>query len=277
MNDEDFVMGYAVGYNDGVGSGGGGSGGIIINEGTSIYDVPIIQNYNLIGTDFGFATFDLNECAFMNKPLNSSNTPKYYTNPITKEIVTYVQSPRYMDRRIGYAVTKGGKAIGIFNTRAESYSVFSDGNTYEYIEDGSLYPKKDTIKAGKIENPVLTWTESPYGDNKVQLKVYMEYDVVTETVNYSQPKSYRNEEYGFNYYLKSDLDAQNVTGTTSSTSHRKIQIYSNASKVTALLEGDTYPKEWLNKYRFEGLGYPLFGINIMDDYELSISLFDGIA
>ena len=277
MNDEDFVMGYAVGYNDGAQSGGGGSGGIIINEGTSIYDVPIIQNYNLIGTDFGFATFDLNECAFMNISLNSSNTPKYYTNPITNEFVTYVQSPRYMNRSIGYAVTKGGKAIGIYNTRAESYSVFSDKNTYEYIEDGSLYPKKGTIQAGKIENPVLTSSESPYGDNRKQLVVYMEYDIVTETIRYSQPpKSYYNDEYGFRYYLKSDLDAQEVSSTTTSTSHRKIQIFS-ARAVTAISEGDTYPEEWLNKYIFEGLGNPLFGIGIMDDYELSISLFDGIA
>ena len=90
MVDEDFVMGYAVGYNDGVGSGGG-SGGIIINEGTSIYDVPIIQNYSFVGTNFGLATFDLNECAFMNISLSPSynNAPQYYTNPITKEIVMY--------------------------------------------------------------------------------------------------------------------------------------------------------------------------------------------
>ena len=43
MVDEDFVMGYAVGYNDGVGSGG--SGGVP-------GDMTFIKKYQLVGTDF---------------------------------------------------------------------------------------------------------------------------------------------------------------------------------------------------------------------------------
>lgn len=275
MRDEDFVMGYVTGYNNG--SGGGGSGGIIINEGTSVYDVPIIRNYSLVGTDFGLAVFDLNECAFMNNAPNSSDSPRYYRNPVTNETVTYVEPPKGMNRRIGYAVTKGGKAIGIFQAQSASYDVFSDGTYSTKIEDGSLYPKKSTIKSSKIENPVLTWTVSPYGSTMVQLKVYMECDIVTEIIKYTQPpKSYYNEEYLFTYYLKSDLDAQVVESTTTSTYHSKTQIF-GSSAVTMLLEGDDYPEEWLNKYMFGGLANPIFGISIMDNFELTTSLFDGIA
>lgn len=43
MVDEDFVMGYAVGYNDGVGSGG--SGGVP-------GDMTFIKKYQLVGTDW---------------------------------------------------------------------------------------------------------------------------------------------------------------------------------------------------------------------------------
>ena len=123
----------------------------------------------------------------------------------------------------------------------------------------------------------MTSSESPYGDNKKQLDVYMEYDVVTETIQYSKPqKTYYNSEYGFSYYLKSDLDAQEVASTTISTSHKKVHILS-VQAVTTILEGETYPEEWLNKYILKSLGGRIFGLNITDAYELSTSLFDGIA
>ena len=43
MVDEDFVLGYVTGYNDGVGSGG--SGGVP-------EDMTFIKKYQLVGTDF---------------------------------------------------------------------------------------------------------------------------------------------------------------------------------------------------------------------------------
>lgn len=43
MVDEDFVMGYAVGYNDGVGSGGSGGG---------LDDMTFIKKYQLVGTEW---------------------------------------------------------------------------------------------------------------------------------------------------------------------------------------------------------------------------------
>ena len=58
MRDEDFVMGYVTGYNDGVGSGGGG--GDVPTGDTAIYkDVTIAKRWNISGTPFGIALFDV--------------------------------------------------------------------------------------------------------------------------------------------------------------------------------------------------------------------------
>ena len=60
MVDEDFVLGYVTGYNDGVGSGGGGSGGDVPAGDTIIYkDVTIAKQWNLSGTPFSIALFDV--------------------------------------------------------------------------------------------------------------------------------------------------------------------------------------------------------------------------
>ena len=57
MNDEDFVMGYCVGYNDGAQSGGGGD---VPTGDTVIYnDVTIAKRWNLTGTPFSVALFDV--------------------------------------------------------------------------------------------------------------------------------------------------------------------------------------------------------------------------
>ena len=52
MNDEDFVMGYAVGYNDGVGSGG---------SGVSLDDYPVFpKKFRFGDSDFYFMVGDIN-------------------------------------------------------------------------------------------------------------------------------------------------------------------------------------------------------------------------
>ena len=51
MNDEDFVMGYAVGFNDGVGSGGSGG----------LDDYPVFpKRFRLGDSDFSFLVGDIN-------------------------------------------------------------------------------------------------------------------------------------------------------------------------------------------------------------------------
>ena len=57
MVDEDFVMGYACGFND---AGGGSGGGDVPTGDTVIYnDVTIAKQWNLTGTPFGIALFDV--------------------------------------------------------------------------------------------------------------------------------------------------------------------------------------------------------------------------
>lgn len=57
MVDEDFVMGYAVGYNDGVGSGGGGD--VPTGETITYNDVTIAKQWNISGTPFSLALLDV--------------------------------------------------------------------------------------------------------------------------------------------------------------------------------------------------------------------------
>ena len=280
MNDEDFVLGYAVGYNDGVGSGGGGSGGVIIKDGATVYDVPILHNYSISGTDYGFATFDVNECAFLNitptQPGQIDITDN--KNPITGEMEVYKRSQPSggISRSIAYALTKGGKAIGIYKAQSWSFAPYALIESPTRIEDGTLYPRKERDTFTTIRNPILTFEDVPvsYDPTQTNLNMYLECDVETRTITYTQPKTYYNEEYSFKYYLKSELEAQTIESDQTATVHRKVKI----TDFHRVLAADNYPEEWLNKYRFlTTLQNPIFGISIMDNFELTTSLFDGIA
>ena len=279
MVDEDFVMGYCVGYNDGVGSGG--SGGIIIKDGATVYDVPILHNYSLIGTDFGLATFDVNECAFLNQTPKSDGYGELqdYKNQITGEIKIYKRSQPCggIYRSMAYAITKGGKAIGIYKAGNTSYSSYHLRDSLIFTEDGNVSPMKDRYFFSKVINPILTFEDVP-SSTQTNLKVYLEWDEEERTIAYNAPQRYYNNEYGFYYYLKSELEVQTVKSDDTSTIHRKTQI-ANFNRV---LSADNYPEEWLNKYRIhtnvsQTLQNPIFGISIMDNFELTTSVFDGIA
>ena len=58
MNDEDFVMGYAVGFNDGAQSGGSG-GDVPTGETVTYNDVTIAKQWNISGTPFSLALLDV--------------------------------------------------------------------------------------------------------------------------------------------------------------------------------------------------------------------------
>ena len=57
MVDEDFVMGYVCGFNDGVGSGGGGD--VPTGETITYNDVTIAKQWNISGTPFSLALLDV--------------------------------------------------------------------------------------------------------------------------------------------------------------------------------------------------------------------------
>ena len=277
MVDEDFVMGYCVGYNDGVGSGG--SGDIVIKDGATVYDVPILHNYSIVGTDYGLATFDVNECAFLNlAPTNLGDADiTDNKNPITGEMEVQKRSQPSggTSRSIAYALTKGGKAIGIYKAQSASFTPYALGEPFSRIEDGTLYPRKERHAFTTIRNPILTFEDVPvsYDPTRTNLNMYLEYDAETRTITYTQPKTYYNEEYSFKYYLKSELDEQTIESDQTTTTHRKIKIMNFGRSFDA----DYCPEEWLGKYKFQALQNPIFGISIMDNYKLTTSLFDGIA
>ena len=278
MNDEDFVMGYAVGYNDGVGSGGSGGVSVIIKDGATVYDVPIVHNYSIIGTDYGFATFDVNECAFLNSTPDSADVSKScdYKNQITDKLEVYKRpEPNgLVSRRMAYALTKGGKAIGIYKAQLWAYVPYGLYETPVYIEDGTLYPRKERDIFTTIINTVLTFEDVPTDDPKyTNLNMYLEYDEEMRKITYTQPKKHYNEEYTFTYYLKSDLDTQTVESDQTTTVHRKIKIINFGRSFDA----EHCPGEWLGKYEFQQLPDPIFGISIMDNFELTTTHFSGIA
>lgn len=278
MVDEDFVMGYVCGFNDGVGSGGG-SGGIVIKDGATVYDVPILHNYSIVGTDYGLATFDVNECAFLNlAPTNLGDVDIVDNkNPITGEMEVYKRSQPSggISRSMAYALTKGGKAIGIYKAQSASFAPYVLDEPFTRIEDGTLYPRKEKHAFTTIRNPILTFEDVPvsYDPTQTNLYVYLEYDAETRTINYSQPSTYYNEEYLFKYYRKAELDAQTIESDQTTTTHRKIKI----TNFGRILSAEDYPEEWLNKYRFTAtLQNPIFGISIMDNFELTTTYFSGI-
>ena len=279
MVDEDFVMGYVTGYNDGVGSGGGGSGSVIIIDGATVYDVPILHNYSISGTDYGFATFDVNECAFLNltpDPVGNSELCDY-KNQMTDKLEVYKrpEPSGLVYRSMAYALTKGGKAIGIYKAQSWSYRPYGLYETPSYIEDGTLYPRKERDAFTTIRNPILTFEDVPTSidPNQTNLNMYLEWDEETRTITYTQPKTYYNEEHSFKYYLKSDLETQTVESDQTTTTHRKVKI----TNFCRSFDAEYCPEEWLGKYEFQQLQNPIFGISIMDNFELTTSLFDGIA
>ena len=279
MNDEDFVMGYAVGFNDGVGSGGSGGVNVIIKDGATVYNVPIVHNYSISGTDYGFATFDVNECAFLNlAPTNANYIDiEDHKNPITGKLEVYKRPQPHggVSRSMAYALTKGGKAIGIYKAQSWSFTPYALLETPVRIEDGTLYPRKDRDTFTTIRNPILTFEDKPTSIDPKQtnLNMYLEWDDETRTITYTQPKNYYNEEYLFKYYHKAELDAQTIESDQTATVHRKVKI----TNFCRSFDAEYCPEEWLGKYEFQQLQNPIFGISIMDNFKLTTSLFDGIA
>lgn len=277
----DFETGVCVGYLLGnkADSGGGGGVNITIRDGTTVYDVPILHNYSIAGTDYGFATFDVNGCTFLNlAPTNISYIDiEDHKNPITGKLEVYKRPQPYggVSRSMAYALTKGGKAIGIYKGQSWSFTPYALLETPVRIEDGTLYPRKDRYTFTTIRNPILTFEDKPtdIDPKQTNLNMYLEWDDETRTITYTQPKNYYNEEYLFKYYHKADLDAQTIESDQTATVHRKVKI----TNFCRSFDAEYCPAEWLGKYEFQQLQNPIFGISIMDNFKLITTHFSGIA
>lgn len=103
MRDEDFVMGYTCGYNDGIGSGGGGSG-------EPFSEIVIEKNYPFGDSSYGVATIDIKKSHLW----AHDNIAQWgVENPggITPYRTVY-GPPTNRFYKMGYAMTKNGKIIG---------------------------------------------------------------------------------------------------------------------------------------------------------------------
>lgn len=101
--DEDFVMGYACGYNDGIGSGGGGSG-------EPFSEIVIEKNYPFGDSGYGVATIDIKTSRLWAQD-NIAQWAVENPGGLTPYRIVFgpVNSRHY---KIGYAMTKNGKIIG---------------------------------------------------------------------------------------------------------------------------------------------------------------------
>ena len=164
MNDEDFVLGYVTGYNDGVGSGSGGG---------KFDNIPLLKKYSFAGTDYGIGVVDVNNEMF-DVAYNFPNSGVY-----APDKVNFCPYPDSINRRIRLAVLKGGSIVGILLVSdylkiTKSYQF--DGtawnhngtDTIEKIEDASIYIEKSTYSNGADTEYTLTfgYSKSTYFGDK---------------------------------------------------------------------------------------------------------------
>lgn len=279
MVDEDFVMGYACGYNDGIGSGEGSGGGLIIPEGTTpIYNVPILHNYVFTGTDFGLGTIDVNTCTFLND-FYSDCSLQYARNIITDKPCILPYNNPTARRKIAVAITKNGVAIGLIPIGATYYAAKSS-NAYYRLIDGSFKNSHGNISVSKIENPEIT-TIVEEDDNQKPLFMYLEYDVVETTelykINPSKTGTFIDSEgrtLSYYYYDEGDIDV--YQGTKVTTNHFKKQIGSNLSMTT--VKSTDYPDELMNVYHMNSFRpNVIWGTDIETIREFHLSLTTGLS
>ena len=116
MNDEDFVLGYVTGFNDGVGSGGS-------NEPFS--EIVIEKNYFFGNSDYGIATLDFKKSHCYRQENISSwsvrdSDGSYHTIWGPTSSWTYLWA---------YALTKNGKIIGLWTA---NISLANEGESWSY-------------------------------------------------------------------------------------------------------------------------------------------------
>lgn len=134
MVDEDFVMGYACGYNDGIGSGGGGGSGEPFSE------IVIEKNYLFNNSVYGVATIDFEKSRCWRQGGLASWVVE---NPDGDTAYRTIWGP--VNNRIylwGYAMTKNGNIIGVvlsdnsFANKNEEWSY----STGEWVKTGETIP-----------------------------------------------------------------------------------------------------------------------------------------
>ena len=132
MVDEDFVMGYAVGFNDGVGAGGGGSGG-------AYSDIVIYRQYDFGDSGYGIAIPDFTKGNRFILPYSM-----YVYQPDTSNPSTWKYGPVNSWELYPQAVcmTYNGQVKGLYTS--SSYGTYHENYTYSngtfHLDNEKLAP-----------------------------------------------------------------------------------------------------------------------------------------
>ena len=180
MVDEDFVMGYVTGYNDGVQSGGGGG---------KFDNIPLLKKYSFAGTDYGIGVVDVNNEMFQ-VANNVQNSGAYVPDK-----VNFCPYPNSLYSRIRLAVLKGGEVVGLL--MMGDYLSINRG----YSFDGTTWNKVGTDTTEKIENALLSVEENTYNNGaRIRETLVFSYnkctysgDVLNRTSSYTEELVYKEQ------------------------------------------------------------------------------------
>lgn len=181
MVDEDFVMGYAIGYNDGVQSGGSGGG--------KFDNIPLLKKYRFVGTDYGVGIVDVNNEMFQ-VAYNVQNSGAYVPDK-----VNFCPYPNSFHSRIRLAVLKGSEVVGLLMMG----DYLAVNRSYSF--DGTTWNKVGTNTTEKIENALLSVEENTYNNGaRIKETLVFSYnkctysgDVLNRTSSYTEELVYKEQ------------------------------------------------------------------------------------
>lgn len=161
MRDEDFVMGYAVGYNDGVGSGGGGSG-------VSLDDYPVFSKRFKFGdSDFSFLIGDINTGFY-----DALNTVNY-----DKTAGAYTLKNAYWYRHLCIILCRGNERFAVFKLACNTPTINTNPRGTDVYQTTTYY--LDDISCTKIA------PSSSTGEWRYNMTFECHYDQIYSDGSYS--------------------------------------------------------------------------------------------
>ena len=195
MNDEDFVMGYAVGFNDGVGSGSGGG----------LDDMTFLKKYRLIGTEWSIG---LNDGYYKTE---EAFTVYSESADVGLNENSFSPYPLYTNHELLFVVLKNNSVVGMvpltkytryykgMSRDANGVWNFSDG--YETRIEGSQISLVDSTSPAGKQELYCSWNEVRYQDGVKKSEGNRSYRMVSRDFTngictYVSPDIYTNMSSG---------------------------------------------------------------------------------
>ena len=156
MNDEDFVLGYVTGYNDGVGSGSGGG----------LDDMTFLKKYRLIGTEWSVG---LNDGYYKTE---EAFTVYSESADVGLNENSFSPYPLYTNCELLFVVLKNDSVVGMVpltkytryykGMRRGSDGVWDFSYSYENRIEGSQISLIDSESSAGRQELYCTWNEVQY-------------------------------------------------------------------------------------------------------------------